>query len=188
MKDIPSKPSPDKTGANGTDWKRYAPWLLLAGGAALVAIVVGSAGLYFVLRATKPPSDDEQTVLKNLELYEAKFTLNDKSRVERVELEGGHVTDEALDEIVKLKFLKELSLARSSVTDAGMLKLRELKRLNHLGITETRVSDVGLKHLESMPSLRYVWVCENDRLTKQGIGSLKRALPGINVYVMNNPK
>src|SRR5207245_3363223 len=113
---------------------------------------------------------------------------DDKLRVVQLDLEGRHVTDDALEEVIKLKYLKHLSLRDSSISDAGLSKLRALKRLEGLGITDTLATDQGLKHLEKMPSLRYVWVCETERLTKQGVASLRRALPGINVYIMNESK
>jgi len=148
-----------------------------------------TVGTWLVIHNTQPLSSDEKTVLKHLEHhYDAKHSIDEKSRVVRIELDGPHVGDDAIDEVVKLKFLKELSLAGSSVTDSAMAKLRELKRLDHLGITNTNVSDQGLLHLQKIPSLRHVWVCENEKLTKNGIAALKRASPGISVHIMGQAK
>ena len=132
--------------------------------------------------------DEEKRALKKLAIYGAKSRLDEQSHVVRVVLEGKQVTNKALDEVVKLPELRSLSLGNSSVTDAGLLKLRELTMLDSLGITNTPVTDAGLKHLEGMPSLRYIWVCENDKLTPQGIASLRDALNGVNVYIMNQKK
>jgi hypothetical protein len=168
--------------------KRYLPWILI-GFAALMLLVAGvSVAGYFLFRQANPATDDEKTALKRLEKnYDAKHKLDDKFRVVRLELEGPHVDDEAIDDVVKLKYLKEISLAKSSVTDVGMDKLRALKRLEHLGITDTRVTDTGLQHLEKIPALRFLWVCESAKLTKEGVASLKQSLPGLTVYVMNQP-
>jgi hypothetical protein len=193
MKEPPKPPTKNlaapEPASGGADWKRFLPWILLAGTALLLVVVVGSVALYVIFRAAQPASDDEKTVLENLEKnYDAKHKLDEKSRVVRLELEGPHVDDEAINEVVKLKFLKELSLAKSSVTDAGMQKIRELRRLDQLGITNTHVTDQGLRHLEKMPSLRHVWVCETERLTKPGIAALKKTLPGVTVHVMGAAK
>jgi hypothetical protein len=135
--------------------------------------------------ASTGPAVAEKTILQKLEPFKAKHELNDKGEVVRVVLEGSHVTDAALDEVVKLPHLKRLSLARSSVTDAGLAKLQGVVWLEGLGITDTPVTDKGLKHLEKIPSLHHLWVCENDKLTKEGIAALKQSLVGLNVYVMN---
>jgi hypothetical protein len=136
----------------------------------------------------KDPPLDEKDPLKNLERYKAKWEVDDQGDVVRVVLEGAQVTNEALDQVVKLPKLKSLSLAWSSVTDQGLEKLQNMTSLEALGITNTPVTDQGLKHLEAIPSLRYVWVCETDKLTKQGIASLRETIDGVNVYIMNEPK
>jgi hypothetical protein len=181
----PAMPTPKRA----EKWNPLVPWFLFAGTAFLLFAVLIVIVLFFMFRAARPASADERQVLSLLEKnYDAKHELDEKSRVIRLELEGPHVNDEALDEAVKLKALRELSLAQSSVSDAGIRKLLELKRLDHLGITGTLVTDQGLLHLQKMTSLRHVWVNENERLTKQGIGALKKALPGLTVHVMGKSK
>jgi hypothetical protein len=193
MKEIP-KPQAKGAGSQRapsaeSDWNRLVPWFLFAGAAFLLLVSTAGVVLYFAFRVPQPASADEMLVLKTLEKnYDAKHQLDEKSRVVRLELEGPHVDDEALDEVIKLKYLKELSLATSSISDAGIQRLRELKRLDHLGITGTLVTDRGLHHLQKMPSLRHLWVNENERLTTQGIATLKKALPGLAVHVMGKSK
>lgn len=179
MKESPKSAKSD----DGFDWRGYAPWLLFAGAAVLLLIVVAAVAVFWASRGMRPASEDEKTVLKHLEKeYDAKYKLDDKGRVFRVELEGPHVDDEAIEWAVKLKQLKELSLWKSSISDNGLDKLRELKRLEHLGLMDTRISDAGLRSLEKMPSLRDIWVSENERLTRQGVTSLKNTLPGLRVH------
>ena len=174
---------------NWSDWKRFAPWIVIAGGAFLLIVIIGSVTAYFLCRAAEPVSREEQTVLAHLtKTLDAKHKLDEKSRVVRLDLEGPHVDDEAIDEVVKLKFLKELNLAHSSVTDSGMQKLRELKRLDLLGVCNTPVTDGGLRHLEKMPSLRHIWVCEHEKLTKHGVATLIKAHPAISVHVTEQAK
>lgn len=157
---------------------------LAAGGILAVLVVVG---IFFATRG--PGLGEEEAVIKRLEDdFEAKYKVDENNHVQRLELEGPHVTDEALRDVVKLKFVKELSLARSSVTDAGLEQLREMKRLQGLGITDTTVSDKGLKQLEKLRTLRHLWLCETPSLTKEAIASFKRLSPGVTVYVMNAPK
>jgi hypothetical protein len=172
---------PAKTTSTSTP---YLPWVLLAL-AVFIMLFVEPVTFYFLFQAPPPPAiPDEEAVLKKLEIYDPVSELDDKSRVVKLRLEKRFVNDETLDEVVKLKYVSELSLANSAVTDAGIRKLRELKRLDSLGITDTQVTDDGLKLLESMPALRYVWVTENLRLTQKGIESLRGAVPGITVYNM----
>ena len=134
--------------------------------------------------------DSEKEALKILASdYDAKVEeFDDKGRVVHLKLEGPQVTDAAVDQLVHFKMLKHVSLRDASVTDAAMQKLRENKRLSALGITGTRVTDKGLKSLVQVASLRYMWVLTNDRLTAAGVDSLKKALPGLSIYVMNKKK
>ncbi len=132
-------------------------------------------------------SAEEKQALAALADYEPIHEVDDKQRVVQLKLEGKFVTDEALDEARKLRHLRGLSLHNSSVTDVGVAKLKELKRLETLGLVDTSVTDKGLSHLEKMPTLRHVWVNESEKLTAGGIESLKRALPGVGVHVMNRP-
>jgi hypothetical protein len=163
-------------------WRRTAVWVPVA-----LATVLLPLGLFFGLRWARGPSAAERAVLRNLEIYDVRYEMDESNRIGRVVLEGKHVTDDALDEVRLLPYLQDLSLHGSSVTDAGLAKLSGMKRLQKLGLTDTKVTDRGLKTLEQMPSLQYIWLCENGRLTSRGIVSLCRALPAARVYVMNRP-
>jgi hypothetical protein len=133
------------------------------------------------------PNDIEKAAMAALqdEYEPQEQKLDDKGRVIKLKLDGPHVDDAALEQVASFKYLRELSLARATVTDAGLLKLQPLKRLESLGLTETRVTDKGLLYLQKMPSLRNLWVTEGRGVTAAGIESLKKALPGLTVYVPN---
>lgn len=188
MKEL-SKSAPRPGAApNGKAAAKGIPIAWWAGGGGIIALLVALI-LFVALRGGTGLSDNEGAVIKRLEdAFEAKYKVDESNRVQRVELEGPHVTDEALKDVAKLKFVKELSLARSSVTDIGLEQLREMKRLHGLGITDTVVSDRGLKQLEKIPTLKYLWLCEGAGLTKEGIAAFKKVAPGVTVYVMNAPK
>lgn len=132
--------------------------------------------------------EDDRKVLKQLRRYRATFELDDASHVISVKLEGKQVTDRAIDEVVKLPEIRSLSLAKSSITDAGLAKLKRLAALESLGITDTPATDRGLKHLEAIPTLKFVWVCTTEQLTQQGVSSLQQVLPGVRIFVMNEPQ
>jgi hypothetical protein len=162
-------------------WQPRVPWRWLVVALFLQSVAAGCA---------RPPgmSEGEKAVLQQLADHDAQHEIDEKFRVTKLALEGRHVTDAELEEIAKLPYLRKLSLQKTSVTDAGLLKVCELKRLENLGITDTLVTDRGLTYLEKMVSLQNVWVTQNKRLTVQGIEALRRALPRLNVHVMNRSK
>lgn len=131
--------------------------------------------------------EDDRKVLKALRRYRATFELDDASHVVAVKLEGKQVTDRAIDEVVKLPEVRTLSFAKSSISDAGIAKLKRLTTLESLGITDTPVTDRGIKHLEEIPTLKFLWVCTTDKLTPQGVASLQQTVPGVRIFVMNEP-
>jgi len=139
-------------------------------------------------RGTTGVNEQERAALGILqEEYEPQeHQVDDKGRVIKLKLEGTHVDDAALEQVRNFKVLRDLSLARASVTDAGLAKVQGLKRLEALGLTDTRVTDKGLAMLQKMPSLRYVWVTEGRGGSPTGVEALKKALPGVSVYVMNS--
>lgn len=156
-----------------------------------IAILTLGIGLIFLLvwLAVRPRpinlSDTEKDILRKLDEYEAKYELDAKrEKVVRVWLEGCPEVDEVMDDVARLPHLRALSLYGSSVTDADLMKLQGCKRLKSLGIGRTAITDRGLSSLERMSSLRQVYVTlVNDKLTDQGIASLQRALPGIQVHI-----
>jgi len=168
-----------------TKKRSLLPWLLF-GITAFVLLLVLVANVAYVFYPTGPLGE-ETRVLRSLEEYEIKYELDERTRrVVRVMLEGKQVTDDALDDVPKLTQLKRLSLHKSSVTDAGLAKLTDMRRLENIGLSETLVTDDGLKHLEKIHSLKNIWLTESDKLTSEGIESLRKALPGVRVNVMNN--
>ena len=60
-------------------------------------------------------------------------------------------------ELVGLKKLEKLSLAKSPVSDEGARQLAQLTQLKELDLTETKVTAAGLQALQkSLPGCRIV--------------------------------
>ena len=114
------------------------------------------------------------------------YKIDDKGWVIEIRLEKQKYYDDgAMDQVRKFKKLKILSLGWSSVSDAGIDKIQDLKRIENLTIVSTPITDRGLAYLAKMPSLKNVWLTTSDNLTPAGVESLKKAVSGIRVHVMN---
>lgn len=125
----------------------------------------------------------DAAVLEKLSKYNPEHELDGKGRVWRLKLEGPGVVNEALEHARDLDALKSLSLYASSITDDGLANLLNNTQLEEIGLVSTRVSDRGLQHLARIPSLQRLWVSKDSPpLTRKGIDSLKKSLPGLTVY------
>jgi hypothetical protein len=149
----------------------------------LTVILLGSAvwmtagcGKRQLNAADKPAIDDLLT-------YEPKYEMDNQGRVFDLKLEGPRVDDRALPHLKALGELRRLSLYGSGVTDAGLAALKDSSKLESLGLGGTAVTDAGLVHLEKMPGLQYLWLSKGEKLTSKGVEKLKKALPGLTVYL-----
>jgi Leucine-rich repeat (LRR) protein len=75
------------------------------------------------------------------------------ANLEKVNLGGNYVGDDAIACCVSLKKLRYLCLAGTQVTDAGLAGLRELPNLEDLVLSQTRITGRGLAWLEERPNL-----------------------------------
>jgi hypothetical protein len=103
-------------------------------------------------------------------------------------LEGARFDDGALALAGVFSQMQGLSLQGSTVTDAGLEKLPAIKTLIRMNIIAKGITDRGLLALRKQPSLQDVWLVINDKLTDDGMASLKKANPGVRLHVMGRTK
>lgn len=96
------------------------------------------------------------------------------SHVDSITLIGVEVTDELLDDIVKLKHLTELSLIGTTITDDQLAKLTQLKELTALSLRSTLITDRGMVHLLNMKSLVLVDLSDT-AVTDEGLATLAKS-------------
>ncbi len=128
-------------------------------------------------------SATDQAAIEALKPYSAVYKLDNNGRVIDLKLEGRHVRPQALNEVRTLTELRQLSLYGASLTDDCLARIKGLSRLEGLGLGDTPISDQALAHLERMPSLRCLWLSKKGKVTAERVEQLKKALPGLTVYL-----
>ena len=108
--------------------------------------------------------------------------------VSDVTLEGARFDDGAIALAGAFTQMQGLSLQGSTVTDAGLEKLPPIKTLIRMNIIANGITDRGLLAMRKQPSLQDVWLVVNDKLTEDGMASLKKANPGVRLHVMGRAK
>ena len=94
-----------------------------------------------------------------------------------VNLAGGKITDELVEELGKLTYVAELNLSKSNVTDAQLLKLDELrvcKTVMNLDLGDTAVSDASFANLKNLHCLAKANL-KGTKVTKKGIEDFRKA-------------
>ncbi len=71
-----------------------------------------------------------------------------------LDLEGTHMIDEAVEDLVHLKTLRALSLALNNVTEARAGRVARLKDLQALDLSRTEVAAIGLGKVACLEKLR----------------------------------
>lgn len=104
------------------------------------------------------------------------------SYVNSIDFSGVEVTDEVLNEIVKLKHLTELNLIGSNITDDQLAKLTQLKELTALGLRSTLITDRGMVHLLNMKSLVLVDLSDT-AVTDEGLATLAKSSQWRHVFL-----
>jgi hypothetical protein len=102
------------------------------------------------------------------------------SDVVMLDLSTPMITDAGAAQLLKFKDLRFIALKDSAVTDRGALLLGELKNLEAVYLSGTAVTDACLEPLRTSSKLRTLDV-QRTNVTPDGIRSLKRALPMLNV-------
>ena len=65
-----------------------------------------------------------------------------------LELNGLNIGDKNLEELVALKNLRRLWLARTKVTDKGLQAFKKMDQLEFLGLSGSPVTDAGVDDLK----------------------------------------
>lgn len=126
--------------------------------------------------------------------------------IQKVDLNGQHVTDQELETLKALKSVEILNLQSSYLTDAGTVHLAELKnlreldlhdsqyftdkgleslqgltRLSKLELSKTRVTSEAVDRLASMKSLSQLHL-NNTSISAEAGKKLRESLPNCKVY------
>lgn len=83
-----------------------------------------------------------------------------------------NLDDDALEELPRLKNLRELQLHYSDITDAGMVRVGACGTLHKLVLTAERVTDYGLAHLSNLESLQELILAGMPAITDEGLAFL----------------
>ena len=105
-------------------------------------------------RNTSAPAGDSASM--TLESDADLEAIKDPTRLERLDVLSGNITDAGVKHVQNLTNIKMLSLKGSKVTDAGLKYLQGLAQLEMLSLERTQVAGPGLQHLADLPKLRYL--------------------------------
>ncbi len=100
--------------------------------------------------------------------------------LERVDINGGDLSDEGLKSLAHCRDLVSLGVGGNHVTDAGLETLGGLTRLERLRLDDTNVTDAGLEKLKDLKRLKVLQV-SSLAFTGSGLDSLSgcSALEGL---------
>lgn len=84
-----------------------------------------------------------------------------------------NLDDDALEELGRLKNLRELQLHYSDVTDAGMERVGACRTLHKLVLTAEHVTDRGLGQLANLKSLQELILAGMPAITDDGLSCLR---------------
>jgi internalin A len=101
--------------------------------------------------------------------------------VESFSLYRTAITDAGLKELAVFKNLRILDLSDTRITDAGLKELQCFEHLKELHLPGTQVTDDAVKIVAGLKNLRTVTFFRT-KLTKEGLGQLRAALPKCHVY------
>ncbi|MEJ1242320.1 c-type cytochrome domain-containing protein [Chryseolinea sp. T2] len=103
-----------------------------------------------------------------------------KNQVLSLDLGRTSIGDGAMQQLVNLPLLQQLSLHHTRISDDGLKKIRTLNQLQSLNIVSTDITDTGLAELQHLKALKKVW-CFNTRVTRSGVSKLLLVRPDIAV-------
>ena len=147
---------------------------------AFIASVVCSAAGCCVLNLDSIPRDLDPIEKKVLQSLKGKYEHaawephGGSFHVYSIDIPGAQVTDNFLDDIVKFRYLRELSLDGSTITDDQLAKLTQLEELRALDLQYTQITDRGMEHLLNMKSLVLV-VLNHTAVTDEGLATLAKS-------------
>ena len=107
----------------------------------------------------------ERTTNEHLELLQGVDYLRTLS------LRRTNITDDGLRHLRGLENVRTLLLRNTEVSNKGLVHLKRLKTLQSLGLTNTAITDKGMRHLEGLKHLRELVLCHT-RITDEGLSHL----------------
>ena len=102
--------------------------------------------------------------------------LRELPRLQRVQLAGTKITDDALALLEPLSGIEGVGLRDTAITDAGLAHLSKLTAVTGLVLSGTKITDAGLVHLQTMSRLTKLNV-SNTAVTEAGVANAKKFLP-----------
>jgi len=108
-------------------------------------------------------------------------------RLNKLELSGNTLDNEAYAAIARYKTLEWLSVGHTGADDAALIELTKLKQLRHLGLTQCKVSARGLALIKTMPRLQELELM-GTRLTLHDLISLKGMSSSLKVLTLPSGK
>ncbi len=89
------------------------------------------------------------------------------------------ITDADLEQIKKLRLLRELDISHTQVTDAGLKNLRGMPALQSLTVGGGEITDAGMEHLRALRNLRTLHLYCGEGVTDAGLADVG-GLQGLN--------
>ncbi len=100
-------------------------------------------------------------------------------RIERLYLAETGLTDQQLDHVGLLSYVKRMSLWGNPITDDGLLELSTMYHLEVLDIHDTQVTAHGINQLKVLPNLKRLIVPKSVRVDQ--LTPLKTRLPELKI-------
>lgn len=95
------------------------------------------------------------------------------TKLEELDLSGGHITDASMKVIGRFSSLRELGLSSTDITDAGLMHLKNLRDLTTLHIDGSATTDDGLKTIvANHPYLEFLKI-GGTKITPAGLRHLQ---------------
>lgn len=126
----------------------------------------------------------EEEIRRQLKKHAGQLTEADLEKV--TELSFSHntrITDECLNELVKLPKLKDLGLWDTQVTDAGIKVVAKLTQLERINLGGTKITNSGLKDVSKLTNLTYLNLRYISRITDPGLKELVKCKRLENLYL-----
>lgn len=142
---------------------------------------------FFVARVTGPRLGEQVRLLKRLSALDivriAAARIDDDSleylrfcaRLRSLGVVGSErveITDGALEQIARVKSLKDLDLGMAAVPESGFAHIRKLENLERLRVRGGGITDAAVSSLAVLTKLRYLTLL-NTAVTNAGIGELR---------------
>jgi len=126
----------------------------------------------------------EEEIRRQLNKHTGQLTEADLEKV--TELSFSHntrITDECLNDLVKLPKLRGLGLWDTQVTDAGIKVVAKLTQLERINLGGTKITNRGLKEVSKLTNLTYLNLRYISRITDPGLKELVKCKQLKNLYL-----